>query len=395
MPLTPQEISVSPSEVKILGKTASAIATIEKFGGQFHGNPAQTTNLSQLQENFDDGFALGFIEGTFQKTDGTTTIVKIPTLQELAGLFYTMTALMRSLQQNPLDFVQNQTYRLNAFVKSHQTTFMYQSVIDYNTGADLNADLYSNTLSYDIDIFVKSTSGHIYKSLVASNLNNPLTDTSKWKKVWHFVVDYTKFGTYLTTFNEAEKLVQTNSNNKISNTLLNDATTTIAGIIELATQTEVNVGTDSLRAITPATLQNSKINFYANNIVDQTIGNLVFSKINLPNTLLNVSNYFNTTTSRFTPLVAGWYLFGYGIQVPNGDPTGLIASAYLAKNGIGIVETTMINSGASVKFGNTTIAYANGTTDYFELYARLNGANATIIAGGVNNTFLYAIRLSN
>jgi len=326
----------------------------------------------QLQENFDNGFVANLIEAQLQKTDGTTVIVKIPIVEEFSGLFYTITALQRSLQQNPLDYVQNQTYRLNTFVKLHQSSFLYQSVIDYNTGADLNANLYNNTLSYNIDIFVKSTSGHIYKSLVASNLNNPLTDTTKWKKVWHFVVDLSILGDI----------------NK-------QATTANSGIVTLATQTEVNVGSDATKAITPQTLQNSKINFYANNVIDQTIGNLVLSKINLPNTSQNVLNYFNTTTSRFTPLVAGWYLFGYGIQVPNGNPTGLTASAYLVKNGLSITEATMVNSGGSLKFGNTTIAYANGTTDYFELYALLNGANATIIAGGVNNTFLYGIRLSN
>jgi hypothetical protein len=160
-----------------------------------------------------------------------------------------------------------------------------------------------------------------------------------------------------------------------------------------STQTEANIGTNANTFITPATLAGSRPTAKITSSTNQVIGNGVISKILLPNTIFNDNSSFLISNSSITPLIPGKYCIGYGVQVGDGNTSGLVATAFLYKNSGSIVENTVVNSGVSTKFGNLTIEEANGTTDTFSLYSILNGASATTIIGGTNNTYLWMFRI--
>jgi len=96
--------------------------------------------------------------------------------------------------------------------------------------------------------------------------------------------------------------------------------------------------------------------------------------------VVDSDNCFNTTTYRFTPNVAGYYFlnvrigayWGYGRSFAT-SPHNLIVSIY--KNGSGFRGQAWPNSFAQNcnchNGGMTisTIAYANGSTDYFTIYS--------------------------
>ena len=96
--------------------------------------------------------------------------------------------------------------------------------------------------------------------------------------------------------------------------------------------------------------------------------------------VVDSDNCFDTTTYRFTPNVAGYYLlnvrigayWGYGRSFAT-SPHNLNVSIY--KNGSGFRSQAWANSFAqncnchSGGMTISTIAYANGSTDYFTIYS--------------------------
>ncbi len=376
-----QGILISPVEFKRLGKTSPALTSIEKFGGAQQGNAQTTTNLEALQDNFDNGFSPNLEKTTIDIKDENgdiigSAIVDLPRGRELGGLFFTLSSAVRSLQQNPLDFVSKQTYTTNALVKQYQTNALYYSAVDNNTGADLSASLYSNATSYDIDVFVKSTEGHIYKSLASSNLNNPLTDNTKWQKVWHFIINFTRWediNTYLTTFNTAEKLVKTDTGNKILNTLLNTATESTAGILPLANNTEALAGTNDTKAMTPLKVQ-QKID---------SLGGLNYNYNDFPLTA------FNTITN--LTFNAGKYLNSSNAIITAPAINKLISGSFVAGNNAnGLFPSVSLTANSWLycfRIRNTTSGDVEAGFD--------NNINATNIPSGYDSPkFVGAIRIN-
>ena len=90
----------------------------------------------------------------------------------------------------------------------------------------------------------------------------------------------------------------------------------------------------------------------------------------------------NFATSRFTPTVAGYYQLNGTVRV-DGSPTRIILSLY--------------KNGASYKVGNditspvqnvvSSIVYANGSTDYYEIYVYASGGTPTLTATGTANIY--------
>jgi hypothetical protein len=117
----------------------------------------------------------------------------------------------------------------------------------------------------------------------------------------------------------------------------------------------------------------------------QSISSGSFTKVTYDIEEFDTANCF--ASSRFTPTVAGYYQ--------------LNANTYLqASSGLTRVLTTLFKNGASYKFGNDNIAvsgtegrgllsslvYANGTTDYFEIYVLVN-ATSPVIQTSIDNTW--------
>jgi hypothetical protein len=90
------------------------------------------------------------------------------------------------------------------------------------------------------------------------------------------------------------------------------------------------------------------------------------------------SCYDNATNYRFTPTVAGYYQFSALIGFGNG-PTRAFLSLY--KNGADYKRGNDIGSTTN-GLNLTAISYANGSTDYFEIYMFTNNGSGANLLGG-------------
>lgn len=102
--------------------------------------------------------------------------------------------------------------------------------------------------------------------------------------------------------------------------------------------------------------------------------------------IFDTNNCFDTSNYRFTPNVAGYYHFTAKILNAFGTPGQVIT--YLFKNGGGIAEFTQVAiSQTGQGQADSYLAYANGTTDYFELYYYQDKGNGLSIYTGSQQTF--------
>lgn len=129
--------------------------------------------------------------------------------------------------------------------------------------------------------------------------------------------------------------------------------------------------------------------FYAKRTATQTLPLNTFAKIQLNLEDFDIGGYFNTTTNRYTPLVAGRYLF-IGYLVVSGMAPGAGAGGVtLVKNGANTNTSLagVITGGGY--FSVDVILDMNGTTDYVELWGFATDGPGVV--GGAN---MQGIRLS-
>ena len=116
---------------------------------------------------------------------------------------------------------------------------------------------------------------------------------------------------------------------------------------------------------------------------NQSISANTQTKTQFATKVFDTANCYDATTNyRFTPTVAGYYQFSFGTAT---NATGSF-TATLYKNGAGYSVGTIASS--TVIGQQTTgscLAYANGTTDYFEVYTYVSGAGQ--IAGNSSQVF--------
>ncbi len=118
--------------------------------------------------------------------------------------------------------------------------------------------------------------------------------------------------------------------------------------------------------------------FFAYNSTAQSIAHGTFTKLELDTELFDTnSNFDSTTNNRFTPTVAGYYMFsaqvGFSSYV---DQTSIAIALY--KNGSVVNSHVTQTSGT----GNdrpqcNIIAYMNGSTDYMEAFC-YNGSGSSV-----------------
>lgn len=97
------------------------------------------------------------------------------------------------------------------------------------------------------------------------------------------------------------------------------------------------------------------------------------------------SNYDNATNYRFTPTVAGYYQINSAIGSIAGSTR---AFAMIYKNGSEFKRGN--DSSASVNsVALSSLVYANGSTDYFEIYLYTN-VGGTNLGGGNNISYFQA-----
>jgi hypothetical protein len=96
---------------------------------------------------------------------------------------------------------------------------------------------------------------------------------------------------------------------------------------------------------------------------NQTVSSNTWTKASFDTENFDTDNNFASST--FTPTVAGYYQFNLqGTAVSN--PTE--AYVYLRKNGGSIAGATFLGTANQWTGISASVQYANGTTDYFEMY---------------------------
>jgi uncharacterized protein YegP (UPF0339 family) len=103
---------------------------------------------------------------------------------------------------------------------------------------------------------------------------------------------------------------------------------------------------------------------------NQSMATSTNTKIQWDTSEFDLTDDFDTTTNyRFTPSVEGYYLFNFNLFM-DANNTQLIFRGQLYKNGSlhkrGLQQADSIATDTTAN--GSILAYANGTTDYFELY---------------------------
>jgi hypothetical protein len=134
-------------------------------------------------------------------------------------------------------------------------------------------------------------------------------------------------------------------------------------------------------------LQNTSA-FFAYLSANQAVSNNAFTKMQCNTEELDTNgDYDNATNYRFTPSVAGKYYI-YGVTTTGADAGQLnFTMAVLYKNGSQITENVMDfrtgTGGADNSVFTSIITDFNGSTDYIELYGRINtGTGPVRFRGG-------------
>ena len=125
---------------------------------------------------------------------------------------------------------------------------------------------------------------------------------------------------------------------------------------------------------------------------NQNITTNTDTKVLLDTKEFDTATCFNTSTSRFTPTVAGYYQISAVVYGQNSVNTQSLASCAIWKNGALFKQSNFvfIGGGGAINYqGNavSSIIYFNGTTDYIELYG-INTGTSPKFVGGSTYTYL-------
>ena len=169
-----------------------------------------------------------------------------------------------------------------------------------------------------------------------------------------------------------------------------------SGTITVAAPAVAGTNTATLPAATGTVMVTGNMPaFYAYNSAGQSVSPSTNTKAQL-NTKSSTNNatafdthgYFdNVTNYRYTPLIAGYYLFAAGIF---GTATSAVnVQTFIYKNGSQIAYgLSGVQANVNANPNCSAVVYMNGTTDYVELWGQVGGGSSNSFNGGVAGTYL-------
>jgi hypothetical protein len=123
--------------------------------------------------------------------------------------------------------------------------------------------------------------------------------------------------------------------------------------------------------------------FYAYAGGATTVSNSTWVKVSIGTELFDTNSNYDTSTSRFTPSIAGKYFFTATIFA-NANSVGELREVYLALYKNGTNHTMLSEENLNNAFDEyrrtatgTAIDTANGTSDYYEIYAHINNTSGS------------------
>jgi hypothetical protein len=136
------------------------------------------------------------------------------------------------------------------------------------------------------------------------------------------------------------------------------------------------------------TLVSTPVVFSAYPNVTQSILASSYTKILFQATEVNINSYYNSATSQFLPLVAGYYQVNAAVAFAGASSEGYIQ---IRKNGSSIKNGTDVG-GTSYNTIVSAIVYLNGSTDYLEIYGY--SGTALNISASAATSYFQACQLS-
>jgi hypothetical protein len=159
-----------------------------------------------------------------------------------------------------------------------------------------------------------------------------------------------------------------------------------SGVLQLASGTGNLVTVPSVTGTAMVSGNMPAFSAYAN--TNQSISSATFTKVTFGTENFDTNNNF--ASSRFTPTVAGYYQINAGTRNSvTGSVTNAVISIY--KNGSnyrrgGENSSTVGNNQTIV----SEIVYCNGTTDYLEIYAYIQGTSPFLESVGADITSYFS-----
>lgn len=172
--------------------------------------------------------------------------------------------------------------------------------------------------------------------------------------------------------------------------LKQSATTTATGVVELATNAEVQAQASSSVVVTPSNLA-QRVAFFAhkNGTNQTTITSGTETKLTFGTESYDIGGYYDTSNSRFTP-PAGRYFVSAVALTSGGGVDQAAMGLLIYKNGVRYRADFDSWSGTTNKSARiSTTVEANGT-DYFEVFFVGFGAGDKAINGTADSTFFTA-----
>jgi hypothetical protein len=119
----------------------------------------------------------------------------------------------------------------------------------------------------------------------------------------------------------------------------------------------------------------------------QSISSATFTKVTCGTEEWDTNSNYDTSTSRFTPTVAGYYQVNGYVGFTSSTRSNTQVAIY--KNGSAYRTLNQIDSNLYV-VGGSSIVYLNGSTDYIELYT-YSAISGTTDTGTIKTTFSAAM----
>jgi hypothetical protein len=128
---------------------------------------------------------------------------------------------------------------------------------------------------------------------------------------------------------------------------------------------------------------------------NQTVTTNTETTVDLDIVSIDTHNWFDTDTHRYTPQIAGYYMFNFKLAV-NGNTISIYQSKLIKNGSISYVGGRMLGSFSTTTagFGTTSSAIIemNGSTDYIYMTGVVNASSGTTFYGSGSpfGTFLQA-----
>jgi hypothetical protein len=114
-----------------------------------------------------------------------------------------------------------------------------------------------------------------------------------------------------------------------------------------------------------------------------------YTKVTINSETFDVGACFDTSTNRFTPNVAGYYLVNAVIAFNSTANNPTNAQSLIYKNGSSVKEAAGASPASRFTGVATGIVYMNGTTDYLEAYAYAAGGTGTMYVQVNGSAYTY------